>query len=164
MPSNKKSDSAEIFKGVLLIHLILIFHLVFIALLGLTVIFLGGISRYIVWILLGGILLALLSGYIFYRYLKSKGKKALHDLENSSIVKNRSVEIRFLGGMASLKLGNPSDAAALEGDSVNQRLQLEDPRTIHIRDLGDLARMYEKNLISHEEFTQAKKKILNPPS
>jgi hypothetical protein len=38
--------------------------------------------------------------------------------------------------------------------------QLEDPGTIRIRELTELARMLEKNLITREEYNRAKQTLL----
>ena len=160
-----KKDSGELFRGILLAHLILFLHLLFIAGLGLVVVFFHGISRYMIWIFLGttGILLA--SGYFCYRHIKTRGKQTLKDIEESAIFRNRSFEVRLLGGMASLKFGHPGGRTAIENAAPgthNPRYQLEDPETSQVRELTALADMLGKNLITLEEFSRAKEKILRP--
>ena len=100
-----------------------------------------------------------------YRHIKTRGKQTLRDIEESTIFRNRSFEVRLLGGMASLKFGHPGGRAAIEDAAPatqNQRYQLEDPETSQVRELTALADMLEKNLITLEEFSRAKEKILRP--
>ena len=66
----------------------------------------------------------------------------------------------FSGGVVSLKLGQPGDLKAIENQSSGPQLQLEDPETVRIRDLAELARLYEKDLITYEEYNKSKNKIM----
>ena len=84
-----------------------------------------------------------------------------HDIENSSIFQGRSFEISFLRGMASLKFGQPDDdLKVLNNPSSDAKLQLEEPETVSVRELTELTRIYEKNLITFEEYSRAKDQIL----
>ena len=83
-----------------------------------------------------------------------------HDIENSSLFQGRSFEVSFLRGLASLKFGQPDDLKAIENPSSEVKIQLEDPETVRIRELTELARMYEKNLITSEEYNLAKNQIM----
>ena len=124
------------------------------------VIFFRGVTEYMIWILLGATGLFILSGLVIYRRIKSKGKKMFHDIENSSLFKGRSFEVSFLAGLASLKFGRSDDRKTIENHSSEVKFQLEDPETARIRELSELARMYEKKLITSEEFKRAKDQIL----
>jgi hypothetical protein len=112
------------------------------------------------WIFLGTACLFILSGFLIYRRIKSKGKKMFHDIENSSLFRGRSFEVSFLSGLASLKFGRSDDLKTIEDHSAEVKFQLEDPETVRIRELTELARMYEENLITSEEFKRAKDQIL----
>ena len=160
MPFKKNNDRGELFKGVLLTHVILFLHLLFIALLGLLVIFFRGVTHYMLWILLGSITVILLSIYFFYRRIKSKGKQTLQEMNTSPLFKGRSVEVSFLGGIASVKFGRENNPPALEGATNHQTLQLEDPTTARIRELNELTQLFEKKLITLEEFNHLKKQVL----
>jgi hypothetical protein len=165
MKPEPQSHSGHLLKGILLTHLILILHLVIVALLGVLVIFLGGFARHLTWILIGGGVLALLSAGLLYRYIRSRGRRTLHEMQTSDIVRGREVEISFLGGLASLRLGQPQDAipsGKLSGPGNHHRL--EDPRTADIRELSRLAGMYEADLITREEFDRAKARLLQSPA
>ena len=83
-----------------------------------------------------------------------------HDIENSSLFQGRSFEVSFLSGLASLKFGQSDDLKTIEDHSSEAKFQLEDPETVRIRELTELARMYEKNLITTEEYNKAKNQIL----
>ena len=130
--NGSKNQSENLFKAVILVHIILFLHLLIIVGLVLMVIFFRGVTEYMLWIFLGTAVLFILSGLLIYRRIKSKGKKMFHDIENSSLFRGRSFEVSFLSGLASLKFGRSDD----------------------------LKTMYEKNLITSEEYKRAKDQIL----
>ncbi|MGD9058103.1 MAG: hypothetical protein PVJ41_15290 [Desulfobacterales bacterium] len=156
-------ENGALVRGILLGHLILFLHLLFVVGLGIVIIFFRGLSQYMLWIFLGITVTLIASGYLCYRFIKTRGKQTLKDIEETAIFKNRSVEVRFLGGVASLKLGQPGSSVAIENtaaDTFDPRHQLEEPDAVRIRELDRLAHMLEKDLITHDEFVLAKKKLL----
>ena len=158
-----EKETGDLFRGILLAHLILFLHLLFIFGLGVAIIFFRGVSQYMLWIFLGTTAALLASGFFCYRFIKARGKKTLKDIEESAVFKNRSFEVRFLGGVASLKIGQPGSPMAIDNaaaESHNPRHQLEDPDTIQIRELDRLANMLEQDIITRDEFVIAKKKLL----
>ncbi len=157
--SNKNKDES-LFKAVLITHLILFLHVLIIVGIVLMVIFFRGITRHTLWIILGSAVFFVLLAFIIIRLIKSKGKKVLRDIENSSLYQDRGVEVSFLSGLVSLKLGQPDGVKAIENESPGVTLQLEDPETVRIRDLADLAWMYEKKLLTYEEYNKTKNKIM----
>ena len=160
MVKNNENKGENLFGAVLMIHLILFLHLLIIAGIVLLVIFFRGITQYTLWIFLGAIVLFILSAYIIIRRIKTKGKKVLRDIEESSLYRGRDVEVSVLSGLVSLKFGRPDGLKALENKSPDVTLQLEDPETMRIRDLAELARMYEKKLITYEEYIKSKNQIM----
>ena len=124
------------------------------------VIFFRGVTEHMLWVFLGATGLFMLSGLFIYRRIKSKGKKMFHDIENSSLFQGRSFEVSFLSGLASLKFGQSDDIKTIEDHSSEAKFQLEDPETVRMRELAELARMYEKDLITSEEYKRAKDQIL----
>ena len=112
-----KKDSGDLLRGILLAHLILFLHLLFIAGLGLVVIFFHGVSQYMLWIFLGITAALLVSGFFCYRYIKTRGKQTLKDIETSSIFKNRSNEVRLLVVIASFKFGSPEGTTQIENEA-----------------------------------------------
>lgn len=158
--SKETKESTGVVKSVMTAYLIILLHLVLIMAVGLIILFFRGIVNYMVWILLGGILITLGTLYYFYRRIKSEGK-AIRETLNSPIFNNRTVEVSFMGGLASCRIGQRRDGAqALERGPSRPVLQLEDPDSMRIRQLTELGRMLEKDLITIEEFNKAKEKIL----
>jgi hypothetical protein len=158
---NSDKPGTELFKGVMLAHLILGLHLAIFALIGLLVIFFGGIARYWGWILIAGLALAGLAAWVVYRKLKAQGRSIVQDLRGVSVPTGSTLEVSFLGGLASVKFARPAQAVPEIGAPATPAL-LEDPETQQIRELTTLAQMYEKNLLTREEFERAKGAILNP--
>jgi hypothetical protein len=160
MVNKNKNQGENLFKAIIMTHIILFLHLLIIVGLVLMVIFFRGVTQNILWVFLGATGLFMLSGLFIYWRIKSKGKKMFHDIENSSLFQGRSFEVSFLGGLASLKFGQPDDLEAIGNLPSGAKLQLEDPESERIRELTELARMYEKDLITSEEYSRAKNQIL----
>jgi hypothetical protein len=162
MSTKADKPGAELFKGVLLAHLIIGLHVGVIALIGLLVIFIGGLARYWGWILLGGLTAAGLLGVFLYHKVKSRGRDIYRDIRSAPVMPGGTLEVSLLGGLASVKFSKPADAPALPHTAGLPAL-LEDSATLRIHELGNLAQMYEKNLITREEFELAKAAMFNPP-
>ena len=161
MTNKNKNQGENLFKAVIITHIILFLHLLIIVGLVLMVIFIRSITQQVLWIFLGATGFFMLAGYFILRRIKSKGKKMFHDIDNSSLFHGRSFEVSFLRGIASLKFGQPDgDLKAINDPSSEAKFQLEDPGTVSIRELTELARIYEKNLITSEEYNRAKNQIL----
>ena len=163
MSTKTDNPGPGLFKGVLLAHLIIGLHVGVIALIGLLVIFFGGIARYWGWILLGGLTASGLFGVFLYHKVKSRGRDIYRDIRNAPVMPGGTLEVSLLGGLASVKFSKSADAPALPHAPAFPAL-LEDPATLRIRELSNLAQMYEKNLITREEFEQAKAAMFNPPA
>lgn len=145
-------------KSVLMAYLILVLHVILIAALVLLVIFFRGIINYMIWIFLGGTAAIIASGYHFYKLMKKEGK-TLRETLSSPRFAGRAVEVSFLGGLASLKIGRPNKPEALDSDSVGQFKQLEDPDAIRIMEFSELVRLLENNLITLDEYNKFKEII-----
>ena len=156
-------ESGELIRGILLAHLILFLHLLLIAGLGLLVIFFYGVSQYMLWIMLGVSIILAGCGFFFYRHIRNRGTQAFKDIQKSTILDGRSVEVSILGGLASLKFGHPAKSLPIENtaaETLDPSHQLEDPHTVRIRELNGLANMLEKNLITFKEFSRVKQQVL----
>lgn len=151
----------DLFKGVMLAHMILGLHVVLVCLIGLIVIFFGGIARYWAWIFLVGLALTALGAYCIYRKLKSQGRDLIRDLRSVSAPSGGTLEVSFLGGLASVKFGRPAAASTAEIAAPSAPALLEDPETQRLRELTHLAQLYEKDLITREEFERAKRTLLS---
>jgi len=163
MSTKADKSGAGLLKGVLLAHLIIGLHVGVVALIGLLVIFFDGLAHYRGWILLGGLTAAGLFGVFLYRKVKSGGRDIYRDMRNAPVMPGGTLEVSLLGGLASVKFSKPADAQALPHAAALPAL-LEDSATLRIRELGNLAQMYEKNLITREEFEQAKTAMFSPPA
>jgi hypothetical protein len=160
MKKHEARETQGLYKGVATAYLILILHVLLIAAMGLLVVFFGGIINYMLWIFLGFAVVIVASGYYFYRRMKRQGKQ-LKDILNSPAFNGRSVEISFLGGLASFRIGGNPQQPALNTDHIESARQLEDPESIRIRKLSELVKLYENELISAEEFNTLKSRIIN---
>jgi hypothetical protein len=159
MESKISKNSDGLFKSIFLAHLILLLHLFLFAALGLMVVFLSGMMQYMVWVLLGGMTLVGLSAYLFFRRLRKEGR-SLGEALRSPLFRGRSVEVSLLGGMATLKLDKPHTDDVLELENRSPTLQLEDPESARIKEISALAQLLEKELITPDEFTKAKQRLL----
>lgn len=153
-PANNQGDG--LFRSVMLAYMVLVLHVVLMLGLGLLVIFFRGVLQYMLWVFLFGTAVVVASGYYFYRRMKAEGKTLKQTL-SSSMFAGRPVEVRFLGGMASLRVGLPGPSNGLETRQVNPTHQLEDFKTSQLRDLTQLARLLEDDLITRDEYDEAKK-------
>ena len=160
----KPSNGEGVFKSVFVAYFILVMHVALIAGIGLLILFFRGIVNYMLWIFLGGSASILAVGYLLYRRMKKEGK-SLQEVLSLPAFSGRDVEVNLLGGLASVKLGKTDTPNQLDYQSPEQLKQLAGPGSIRVNDLTELARLYEKNLISKEEYAKAKEKIfdLSPP-
>lgn len=147
------------FKSVLMAYFILVLHVVLVVGLVLMVIFFRGIINYMIWVFLGGLIAIIVSGYHFYKRMKMEGK-TLREILNSYRYSGRSVEVSFLGGLASLKIGGEHhNPPALNSNLSGHIKQLEDPESIRYKEFSELVRLLENNLITLEEYNKFKEEI-----
>ena len=158
MMFNKNKEEDRHLKSVLMAYLILVLHVVLIAGLVLLVIFFRGILNYMIWVFLGGSAIVIASCYKFYKRMKRE-RKTLREMLSSPQNIGRTVEVSFLGGLASLKIGRSYTPPALHGSSSEHVKQLEDPDTVRIKELSDLVRLLENNLITLDEYHKYKENI-----
>ncbi len=154
----KQTDS--VFKSLFMAYSVLLLHVLLIAGLGMLVIFFRGLIQYMIWIFLGGAAAIAASAYRFYTRMKEEGK-TLQETLQSPLFHGRAVEISILGGMASFKIGKDNNPPlALPDISTDIPAQLEDPASARIRELSELVRLLENNLITLEEFNNVKRQLL----
>ena len=159
----KRKEGDGLVKSVMLAYLILALHVLLIAGMAILVLFFRGVVNYMLWIVLGGVSLAGLALFLLIRRMRAEGR-SLREMLRNPMFNGRSVEVSLLGGMATLKLGQPSQLPAIGHDATMDLPLLEDPDTSSRREvsqLTELARLLEKDLITVEEFNQAKRRLLN---
>ena len=161
MKDSSKLQGSEIMKGLLLAQFIILFHVLIIAVLGITILVLGGIAQYLIWIILGVIVITLTLTFFIYRRVKIQGSNLLRNIDQSTAMRGRELEISFMGGLMSLKVGSSDALTALELKGAGKIPRLEDSETIRKRDLADLAQLLADDMISIEEYAKAKQKILS---
>lgn len=157
---NKSKQNDGVFKSVLMAYSVLVLHVLLIAGLGLLVLFFRGVIQYMIWIFLGGTVAILVSAYRFYNRMKQEGK-TLREMMNSPLFHGRQVEVSLLGGMASFKIGKDSNPSALSDTVRKPSNLLEDPASARIRELSELIRMLESDLITLEEFNTVKRQLFH---
>ncbi len=158
----KNTDKIGLFKGVFMAYFILILHIHLIVAIGCVVLFFKGVVDYMVWILAAGLIGITISVFLVIKKFRDE-KKGISDALNSPMFKGKNVEISLLGGMAALRIGKPSQVAgpAIGHNAIHPGLQLENPASVRIRELNDLARLFEKKLISREEYDKAKARLFD---
>jgi hypothetical protein len=156
-----REDKEGLFGRVLLAYFILILHVLLLAGIVLLVIFLRGVTQYMLWIFLAGAAAIVISGYLFYRRMKTEGR-SLREMLQSPMLGGRAVEVSLLGGLASFRFGRPESPPAIDFDAPPEVPRIEDQRSMHVREISELARLYEKNLITLEEYNKAKKQLFKP--
>jgi len=159
MALNKKEKDSQHFKSVLMAYFILVLHVFLVAGLVVMVIFFRGIVNYMIWIFLAGLIAIIASAYHFYKRMKMEGK-TLKEILNTYRHSGRSVEVSFLGGLASLKIGGEHHhPPALDRNFSGQIRQLENPESIRHKEFSELVRLLENNLITLEEYNKFKEEI-----
>jgi hypothetical protein len=148
-----------LFKSVMLAYFVLVLHVLLIVGLGLLVIFFRGIIHYMLWIFLAGSAAIIGSGYYFYKRMKAQGKTVAQMLK-TPLLNGRPVEVNLLGGLASFRVGSPTGNVELDTDAYHTVQQIEDPETMGIREITELAKLLENDMITREEYDKAKKRIL----
>ncbi len=160
MTTDIKKDKG-VTSGIFIGYFVIVLHILLIVAVALIVIFLRGINEYLTWIMLGCFLIILGSGYFFYRKIKSDNNK-LRDILNDPALQGKSLEISFLGGMASLKVAqSPSALTSLEHNGQSPPPQLEDSHSIQVRELTQIANLLKSNLITQDEYDRLKAEVFN---
>lgn len=157
----QSSGENGIAKNIFIGYFVLILHILLLVLLGVFIVFFRGLIAYMPWIVGGGVCLLIISGVWFYQRMK-KGQISLAETLNSGVPKDRPVEISFLGGLASVRLGTTRSGSDQYVAEVP--LQLEDSETSRLRSLDRLVEMYKNDLISKEEFAILKQDVLQGSS
>ncbi len=163
---SKKKDNEGLLKGVWMAYSILTLHVLLIAAMGCLVLFFSGIIQYMIWIFLIGSACVGLSGYRFYNRMKEE-KRSLHEMMDSPLFRGKSLEISLLGGLASIKVRMPSSHPMLSMSEpvmarpAVQYPQLMDPTSARLRELSELARLYENHLITLDEYSRLKEQIFS---
>ncbi len=160
-----KSDKEGVFKNIFIAYFILLFHVVLLAGIAVFVVLIKGFFEYLPWIMAGaGLLVGLLVWLVFRQMRKNTGR--IQDILSNEQMKNRNVEVSFMGGLASFKVqSNGEDTRRMltspEPDKLPPDTRLIESEADRAeRKMNQLNALYEKDLITKEEFDQARQSII----
>lgn len=155
----KRRDKDGLFKSIFTAYFILLLHVFLLAGVGLTVVLFKGVYHYLPWIMAGIGILVLSIAWIFYRRMR-KSSTQLRDILSVPEFRDRTVEVRLLGGLASFTVKARENPALLSDHDPGQARLIETSVVRTERKMLELNTLYEKNLISREEFEKAKQDLL----
>ena len=157
-----KKDKDGLFKNIFVAYFILLLHVFLLAGIGLTVVLFKGIYHYLPWIMTGiAILVLSIAWFIYYRMKETSS--SLSEVLGTPEFHDRAVEIRLLGGFASFEIKAKEQAllpnhTSLPPYSDARLIESTDDRAE--RKLLELNGLYEKDLITKEEFEEARQNII----
>ena len=156
---NLSQSQESLFGGALLAYLILFFHVILVVGIVILMLFFRTVINYLPWILAIGGIVIVGSWYLWWRRVKKRGKK-LGNILQDPIFQGRTVEVTLLGGLASLKLGQPQGPPAIDYSASEAPKQITDPATVRAQELTKLGALLKEDLINKGEFLRAKKDLL----
>ncbi len=159
--SSKHQPKARegLLKSIFTAYFIVLLHVLILAVVGLVVVLFKGVYEYLPWIM-GAIGLAVIAiAVVLYRKF-SQNTGDLKDILNSPQFQDRTIEVRLLGGAASFTI-KPSEQTALSFDGASPTALIESPRQRTERKLIEINELYQKNLISKQEYDEARHRILS---
>lgn len=161
----KKTDKEGVVKNIFIAYFILLFHVLLLAGIAIFVVLIKGFFQYLPWIMTGaGLLVALCVWLVIRQMRKNTGR--IQDILSNEQLRNRNVEISFMGGLASFKIqSNTEDTNRLltypDPDKLPTDTRLIETDTDKTeRKMNQLNALYEKDLITKEEFDQARQSII----
>lgn len=161
----KKKDKEGIFKSLFAAYFVILLHVFLLAGTGITVVLFRGVYHYLPWIMGGLAVLIIALFWIFYRKMRQSSRD-MKDILSFPEFRGRTVEIKLLGGMATFKVqgGGGGDAMPLIGQDGfhgnGGQMRLAAPEEGIEQRLMELAKLYEEELITKDEFDTAKRRIL----
>ncbi|THB81628.1 MAG: SHOCT domain-containing protein [Desulfobacteraceae bacterium] len=158
-----KFGKEGIFRSIFTAYFILLLHVFLLAGTGVSVILFRGLYQYLPWIIAGITLAVLFMAWMVYRKMRADSTQ-IRDIMGLPEFKDREVEVKLLGGLMSMKVSasKPSpQLPALESPEQGNIRLIEDSVSNRERRIVELTALYEKNLITTQDFETAKQKILH---
>lgn len=161
---SKLIEKDNLFKGIFSAYFILFGHVLLLAGIGVTIILFKGMYQYLPWVL--GAIAALIGLVIWVGYKKFKQQAPqIKDILQQPEFKDREIDIKLLGGIASFKIepGSQQHSHQLEhfqSHSSGTPLMIEQDLHQTEQKLVKLNTLFEKDLITREEFEKAKQEII----
>lgn len=155
-------DKEGLFKSIFTAYFILLLHVFLLAGVGLTVVLFKGVYHYLPWVLGGIGVLVLVMAWLIYRRMR-ENTSSLREVLGTPEFQDRAVEVRLLGGLASFNIKAKENTALLpehtdQGFSGPRLIENSVARAE--RKMLELNTLYEKNLITREEFEAARQTII----
>jgi len=158
----RKKDKDGLFKNIFVAYFILLLHVFLLAGIGLTVVLFKGVYHYLPWIMAGiAILVLTIAWFIYYRMRETSS--SLSQVLGTPEFHDRAVEIRLLGGLASFEIKAKAQSLLPNHTSRSpyaEDLLIESAGDRAERKLLELNGLYEKDLITKEEFEKARQNII----
>lgn len=158
----KKNDKDGLFRNIFAAYFILLLHVFLLAGIGVTVVLFRGVYHYLPWIMgcIGILVLAL--AWVFYRRMRESSSD-IKGILSMPEFQDRSVEVKFLGGFASFKIKAKENQQMQIGHDTStspEGLLIGDNTHQTELKLIKLNTLFEKDLITKEEFKKAKQDII----
>lgn len=157
-----KKEKNGLFRNILVAYSILLLHVLLLAGVGVTIVLFKGVYHYLPWIMAGLGVLVLIIAWIFYLRMKNSTTD-IKSILSTPEFRDRSVELKLMGGLASFKIdttrNNPMQISHHPDDRSDRFLIDHDINRTEQKILK-LTALFEKDLISKEEFDKAKQNIL----
>ncbi|WP_299979033.1 SHOCT domain-containing protein [Desulfobacula sp.] len=156
------NDKDSLFRNILTAYFILLLHVILLAGIGVTIILFKGIYNYLPWIMgcIGILVLAI--AWIFYRRM-SKRSSDIKDILSMPEFRDKTLEVRILGGLASFKITAKENQQLL----IDHPLSTPSDRLLIGNDIDKteqkilkLTALFEKDLITRAEFDKARQNII----
>ncbi|MCG8618108.1 MAG: SHOCT domain-containing protein [Desulfobacterales bacterium] len=159
-------DKEGLFRSIFTAYFILLLHVFLLAGVGLTVVLFKGVYHYLPYVMGGLAIIILLMVWVIYRRMRETSS-SLQEVLGTPEFQDRAVEVRLLGGLASFNIKAKENSNMLLPEHINPedmgypgaRL-IEDSVARAERKMLELNTLYEKNLITREEFEAARQTII----
>ncbi|MCK4767873.1 MAG: SHOCT domain-containing protein [Desulfobacula sp.] len=157
---NKDKDS--LFRSIFIACFILLLHVFLLAGVGITIILFKGVYHYLPWIMgcIGILVLAI--SWIFYQRM-SKRSSDIKDILAMPEFRDKTLEVRILGGLASFKITAKENQLLLIDHPLStpsDRLLIENSISETEQKILKLTALFEKDLITRAEFDKARQNII----
>lgn len=153
-----KKDS--VLQNIFIAGSIILLHILLLAGVGMAVLLFSGVYTYLPWVM--GLIAILAAGSLlfFFRRLKNNSSDIRKILSRPEF-QDKTIEIKLLGGLASFKIEPDSRQAREISHASSQTRQLIYDNTHRIETkILELNTLFEKKLITEEEFKAAKHELL----
>ncbi len=155
----KNYNKSGLFKSIFTAYFILLLHVVLIAGIGLTIILFKGVYQYLPWIMGGIALLVIIISTLLYQRMKNNSAQ-IKDILAMPQFQDQTVDIKLLGGIASFKITPGTNKQVLIDNNYSNTPMIENDINKTEQKILKLTILFEKDIITKEEFDKAKQNII----